>query len=320
MVVPLLIVLGYLAFNNTVGTLYWTFFEFPAQLMSDPPYTNPVINGLRWLISHFAPLLVLGSVGVYVSLKNRRDRLLAVNLVLWLILGLAVIVLQKLSRWEYHYLLLFVPLGILSVKAMDILWERMKTFGPPMNSWGSRITGIVGLVLLFSPVLNSLGKKSVDLARSGFAFNRERRLIYQDSIGADNQGALSEVKFLSEPGSLPGDIYVIGDPNFYLQAGRGQAVAINGFGGVLFWLRDKSMQQRLTQQLDRARPVYVYINDYFGGLIVKMAPEITRFMDENYYAFRRSSRGIWYVLKNNGAHKCGVHPVYSDEHRSAFHG
>ena len=298
--VPLLIVFGYFATKNILALLYWTFFEFPAQLMRDPPYINPVANGLTWLISNFVPLLLLSGVGIYVSMKKRRDRLLTANLVLWLILGLAVILLQKLSRWEYHYLLLFVPFGILSVKALDFLFEQMKARDRSVDFWKTRAAGAIGLLVIFSPVLNTLAKKSSDLARSGFALNRESRLIYQDGIGADNLGALSEVKFLSQPESMPGDIYVVGDPNFYLQAGRGQAVAMNGFGGVLFWLRDQSMRRRLTQQLEQARPVYVYINDYFGGLIVKTAPEITGFMSENYDVLRRSDRGIWYILKGAG--------------------
>ena len=179
MAVPLLIVVGYFASNNTVGLLYWTTFEYPAQLMRDPPYTNPVINGLSWFISQCAPLIALGCIGAYVSLSNRRDRLLTVNLVLWLILGLGVILLQRFSRWDYHYLLLLVPLGIFSVKALDIFWEKLKALGLPVNSWSGHMAGILGLVLLFSPVLNSLAKRGLALARSGFALTREQRLQYQ---------------------------------------------------------------------------------------------------------------------------------------------
>lgn len=315
MTVPLLIVLGYFASNNTVGLLYWTFFEYPAQLMRDPPYSNPVINGLRWLISQFAPLMALGSIGAYISLTNRRDRLLTVNLVLWLFLGLGVILLQTFSRWEYHYLLLFVPLGILSVKALDILWEQMKALGPPVNSWSGRMVAILGLVLLFSPVLNSLAKKSLDLARNGFALTREQRLQYQRSSSNAYVEALAEVRFLSEPESLPGDIYILGDPIYYLLSGRNQAIALNGWGPEL-WLPSQSM--RLTDQLSQACPPYIF--NAMGNLISERSPGTARFIDENYHALRRSNRGVWYALKDNREHNCGVHRVYSDEQKSAFKG
>jgi hypothetical protein len=311
MAVPLLIVLGYFASNNTVALLYWTFFEYPAQLMRDPPYINPVINGLRWLISQFAPLMALAMIGAYISLTNPRDRLLTVNLVLWSILGLGVILLQKFSRWEYHYLLLSVPLGILSVKALDILWEQMKALGSPVNSWRGRMAGILGLVLLFSPVLNSLAKKSLDLARNGFALTREQRLQYQRSSSGAYLEALSEVRFLLEPGSLPGDIYIIGDPLYYLLSGRNQAIALNGWGPEL-WLPSQSM--RLTAQLSQACPPYIF--NAMGNLISERSPGTARFIDENYHALRRSNRGVWYVLKGNGEHECGVNRVYRGEQKS----
>ena len=311
MALPLLIVFGYFASNNTVALLYWTFFEYPAQLMRDPPYTNPVINGLSWLISQFAPLMALGFIGAYISLANRRDRLLTVNLVLWSVLALGVILLQRFSRWEYQYLLLFVPLGILSVKALDILWEQMKAFGPPVNSWSGRMAGILGLVLLFSPVLNSLAKKSLHLARNGFALTREQRLQYQRSSSSAYLEALAEVRFLSEPGSLPGDIYVFGDPIYYLLSGRNQAIALNGWGPEL-WLPSQSM--RLTEQLSQTCPPYIF--NAMGNLVSERSPGTARFIDENYHALRRSNQGIWYVLKGNGEHECGVNRADRGEQKS----
>ena len=313
MALPLLIVLGYFAANNTVGLLYWTFFEYPAQLMRDPPYINPVINGLRWLINQFAPVMLLGFIGVCVSVTKRRGRLLTVNLLLWLLLGLGVILLQRFSRWEYHYLLLFVPLGILGVKALDVLCEQMKAFGPPVNSWGSRMAGIVCLILLFSPVLNSLGKKSLDLARHGFAVTREQRLQYQRSASRAYLEALAEVGFLAEPGSLRGDIYVIGDPIYYLLSGRNQAIALNGWGPELFL---PSQSTRLTEQLSKACPPYIF--NAMGNLISERSPGTTQFIEENYHALRRSNRGVWYVVKGKGENPCGINRVHSDQQKSAL--
>jgi hypothetical protein len=315
MAIPLLAVLGYFAANNTLALLYWTFFEYPAQLMRNPPYTNPVINGLTWLVSHFAPVMALGFIGAYISLTNPKDRLLTVNLVLWLVLGLGVILLQRFSRWEYHYLLLFVPLGVLSVKALDILWEQMKALGPPINSWRGRTAGFLALVLLFSPVLNSLAVKSLDLARHGFGLTKEKRLQYQRSSSSAYLAALAEVGFLLEPESLPGDIYVIGDPIYYLLSGRNQAIALNGWGPEL-WLPSQSM--RLTGQLSQACPPYIF--NAMGNLIPERSPGTARFIDENYRPFRTSNQGVWYMVKSNGEHPCGVNRVYREKQKFAFEG
>jgi hypothetical protein len=315
MAVPLLVVLAYFASNHTVGLLYWTFFEYPAQLMRDPPYSNSVIHGLRWLISQFAPLMALALIGAYLSLAHGWDRALTVNLVLWWVLGVGVILLQRFSRWEYHYLLLFVPLGILSVKALDILWEQMKVLGPAVNSWRGRMAGGLGLVLLFSPVLNSLAKKSLDLSRNGFALTKEQRLQYQLSSSSAYVDVRAEVSFLSEQGSLSGDIYVFGDPTYYLLSGRSQAIALNGWGPEL-WLPSQSM--RLTEQLTQACPPYIF--NGMGNLIAERSPGTARFIDENYEAFRRSHRGVWYVLKAKRAQNCEINRVYINQRKSAFEG
>jgi hypothetical protein len=302
--VPLLVTLAYFAANNTMGLLYWTWFEYPAQLMNEPPYTNSVVNGLRWLISQFASLLALAFFGSYVSLTSGRDRLLTVNLIVWPVLGVGVILVQRFSRWEYHYLLLVVPLGILSVKALDILWEQLKTLGPPVNSWSGRLAGGLGLVLLFSPVLVLLAKKGLDLTRHGFALTKEHRRQYQLNSSVAYAGVRGEVSFLSEPGCLPGDIYVFGDPTYYLLSGRGQAIALNGWGPEL-WLPSQS--SRLNEQLAEACPSYIF--NGMGNLVAERSPETARFIDENYQAVRKSNRGVWYARKEKQERKCGTNHI-----------
>src|SRR4030095_15248430 len=183
-------------------------------------------------------------------------------------------------------------------------WEQMKALGPAVNSWRGCMAGSLGLVLLFSPILNSLAKKSLDLARSDFAFTAERRLQYQLSSSNTYVDVRTEVSFLSEPGSLPGDIYVFGDPTYYLLSGRGQAIALNGWGPEL-WLPTQS--KRLTEQLTQACPSYIF--NGMGNLISERSPETAHFIDENYQSVRASSRGVWYALKEKREQKCGVNRV-----------
>jgi len=316
MALPLFIIGAYFVSNSTAGLLYWTFFTYPAQLMRQPPYINPVVNGLRWLISQFAPLLALASIGAYASFTDRRNSPLTINLVLWLILGLAIILSQKFSRWEYHYLLFFVPLGILSVKALDFLWEQMKRLGFLTSSWRGGMVGIVTLILLFSHVLDSLAEKGAALARNGFALTREQLLQYQRNSSSAYLDALAEVSFLSAPGTLAGDIYVFGDPIYYLLSGRNQAIALNGWGPEL-WLPSQSA--RLTAQLSQACPPYIF--NAMGNLIAERSPETVRFIEANYRILRMSNRGVWYVvIKDNGATRCDISRVHSGETRSAING
>ena len=57
--------------------------------------------------------------------------------------GFAVILLQRLSWWEYQYLLLSVPVGILATKGIEILWVSLEA-RPPFRAPGKvRFAGAV---------------------------------------------------------------------------------------------------------------------------------------------------------------------------------
>ena len=80
---------------------------------------------MKWLLQNFYSLILMTAVAVYVSLYKSKN-ILTLLLVIWCIFALSVILLQGTALWEYHYLLLFVPIGILATKGLDILWDSLK--------------------------------------------------------------------------------------------------------------------------------------------------------------------------------------------------
>ena len=59
------------------------------------------------------------------------------SLVLWSVLGFGVI-LQQLSWWPYHYMLLVVPLGLLATRGVDS-WPHVQDILRPTGTWQSRV-------------------------------------------------------------------------------------------------------------------------------------------------------------------------------------
>lgn len=301
---PLLVVFSYFAWHGTLSILSYTFFEYPSRAIRELPSADigRLLSGLRWFINWSAPLMALGFIGAFASLRSRRE-LVTVNLILWFVLGLGVIVVQRLSWWEYHYMLLFVPLGILAAKGLDVLWRSIKGERIGFSAWTIRLAGGLSLSLLFSPILVSLALKGLSLARHRFTFNREQRLNYQSKISTPYQKGLQEVAFLSEPGSLPGNIYVCGNPVLYILSGRSQAIASNGWMLELFL---PEQWTRMTEELKVFKPPYLFISAEYPEIIESRSPQTARFIEENYQLLRKSDAGAWYILREK--YQSGIQP------------
>lgn len=298
MALPLIILFCYFAAAGTLGLLSYTFFEYPARAISELPRPGwgRLLGGLRWFVGWSAPLLALAFIGASMS---RRRSLVTLNLVLWFFVGMGVIFMQRLSWWEYHYLLLVVPLGLLAAKGLDVLWERMRGLAIDAPLRRIRVAAVFVLALLFLPLIVTLASKSLVLARHGFALDRERRLQYQSVVGqdysvSDYKTALEEVAFLSEPSSLPGKIHVCGNPVYYYLSGREPSIASNGWMLELFLPEQWS---EMTAQLAKARPPYLFISAEYPDIIRSRSPLTTNFIEKHYRELRRSSAGVWYVLR-----------------------
>ena len=110
---------------------------------------------------------------------------------------------------------------------------------------------LLALACLAAPTLGLLARKTVALTEHRFAPDPDARRRYQRQVSRDYATTLDEVAFLGEPGSLPGRIYVFGDPLYHLLSGRGQAIPLNGW--FMEVLHDAQWAQ-VTAQLVAARP------------------------------------------------------------------
>ncbi len=298
--IPLAIVLAYFAWFGTLDLLHYTYFEYPARAMAELPgrRIGSLFKSLLWFLGSFAPLLALAFVWAYTNLGRPRELLATnpvfVSLVLWVVGGLFVIIIQRLSWWDYHYMLLFVPIGILATKGLDTLWAEIKEARPSLSSGKGLVAASICLALLFSPFIASLALKSLYLAYYGFAYGRERRLLYQSEISGTYKTALSDLEFLSKPDSLPGAIFVGGNPVYYYLSGRDQAVASNGWMLELF-LPEQWAQ--LNEQLAGAMPSYIFVAPQYVDLIPARSPNTARFIDEHYRVLSTSGEGVWYALR-----------------------
>jgi hypothetical protein len=297
--VPLLLMFGHFAYAGVLNLVIWTFFQYPTIAAKEWPLFSRIdvlINGVSWFIANFAPLMALSAIGAYATWRSY----ITVNLTLWVSLALLVIVLQPLSWWQYHFMLLFVPLGILAAHGVDALWPRLNRLASPAMRWQSPFIALISLVLLFSPTLSGLAIKTMLLARNGF-LTKEDRLRYQSDFNNDYRVALKETAFLREPGSQPGKVFVLGDVLYYYLSGRDPAIPFLNAAGY----SPPELWEQIVKSLYQTRPAYIFLPRNKLTAVRKYTPraarsiaDAARFIDENYDIARASDTGTWYVIKH----------------------
>ncbi|MHC5738718.1 hypothetical protein [Nostoc sp.] len=283
---PLLAVFSYFAEVNSLSIVYKTFFIYPGQVVANGKFNlSKLLFGTAWFLKNFVTLVLIATVAVNVSLRKGKN-LLTLLLVAWFVLGLGIIFLQTRSLWSYHYLLLFVPIGILATKGLDILWQPLKQLNSP-------VIKILVSFLFLLPLLLNFQFKSVALIKNNLALSEDTRFKYQTVFRKDYTLLRSEVDFLSQPGSLPGEIFVAGDPSIYYLSGRTQATSLNAWSLELF-LSEQWLQ--LLQELNLSKPPYIFISDNYQTLIKKEFPKIIELIDKRYHLLSKSNDGNWYIL------------------------
>ncbi len=278
--------------------MYQTFFLYPPKIIANSQFEpRRFFSGTKWFLSGFYPLILAAIVAVDVSLRKSKN-ILTLLLVIWCIFGWGVILLQRSALWEYHYLLLFVPVGILATKGLDVLWQSLKKLS-------SLFTTIL-LIFLFSlPLSYPLTKKSYFLVSNNFALSEDTRLKYQTVFREEYSSLRLEADFISQPGSLPGNIYVAGDPSIYYFSGRLQSTSMRGWA-LEYFLPEQWV--KLLEQLESSKPPYIFIDyvhqappyifiDYVHQAIIKEKfPKMLEFLEQRYSILRQNNNGIWYIF------------------------
>jgi hypothetical protein len=296
--IPLLAMKAHLAYQGALQIALWTFFIYPVNAVNEWPLnTNlgTLTDGVMWFLRHFAPLLALSFFAVHSSVAGWKNHITQ-SLILWVLLGSLVILVQRLSWFQYHFMLLFVPLGILGARGMDILWARLQQTRSPIPTWQRRVILPLAFFFLFEPIWTAAVIRSITVTRHGF-LTRSDRGAYQANISKQYAEALKEVVFLREPESSPGDIYVFADSLYYYLSGRYPAVPI-----LTRRLAPPELWARILERLHQTRPVYIFVHrtslEEYRQFTPRAVPYIDAavgFIDRNYSILSESNVGIWYI-------------------------
>ena len=142
LIIPVALIIFYFVLNGALGDLYYTTFVYPLDaartITKMEDRSGVLIDGLVWFFKSYFPVIVLTLLFPVINLKvlikyrkdknsffARRENFLFSGLFIWILAGFAVILIQRLSWWEYHYSLLMIPTGILAVKCLERFVEEI---------------------------------------------------------------------------------------------------------------------------------------------------------------------------------------------------
>jgi len=282
---------GYFVRHGCLDLAYRTLFVIPPKVLAIAPRKSflDFARNAGWFVLAFAPAIALALPGLRTPLRKPRD-LVLVHLLAWLLLGAVIILLQKTSWWGYHYLLLTVPIGVFAARGIEDLQDRWSAGLPKAKA---ALGGAAFLALCSFGLVTLIGKV-VDLGVCGFALTRKSAGEFRARVYPVYREAAEETAFLSASRSLPGGIFVAGNPVFYHVSGREQALVLNGWA-LEYFLPEQWVE--LRGEIGSGKAAYLYLVAEVWNSLPGFQPELRRTIEERYALLRGNDAGCWFVRR-----------------------
>jgi hypothetical protein len=254
--VPVALTGLYLAANGQLGTARWTWFD-----------VGPATTGTA----------------------GRPFSRLQLGLLVWIGLGIPVFLIQH--WWIYHYAMFLTPVGILAAYGIDAVADAW-----PPRTTALRVGVVVGAVVLFLPAVARFGGNARALARHNFAISAEDRAALRYDLEPDYIPAAAWSVYLAEPANRTGGTYVLGNPLDLYEAGRTQAVAVQGWSPEQY---PSSVWDRLRGEIEDAKPKHLVVDAFSDRIMRSKSPETRALIAAWYSPVGKAGPDRWYRLKQH---------------------
>jgi hypothetical protein len=295
----------YLASQDALGVAWWTFTVHPGEAASQVPIEpRRLLDSFIWFLRTFSAPLALAFIGAWDRVRRGWD-LLTAALIAWIGVGLPLIWFQVIGWWQYHYLLLLVPLGLLAMQGVATL---IAIITPSEASRYRRAAAAAALLVLMAVSLPRIEpglRAIVDVVRARpLPFDSVSARTYQSEIDQAYAESQATTSFLRSPQSHPGPIYVFGSPIIYVHAGRSPAIS-----PLATWFHPtREAWHRMMREMTAAMPAYILVAE--GALesvtvdnpsLVGDMRALRAWLDQQYETLRSDVGGTWYLRRDLAA-------------------
>ncbi len=280
----------YVLSNDILSLVQNTYFEIPftiIQEVNQKDFSVFLKATLKAMVI-FGPLGLMAFAGLLHL--NKKNKELIGSMILWCLTGMWVVYMQKFSYWDYQFLLFLVPLGTLATIGLDFFLDRYN-----QGRW--RYFFFVAVLTMAAAYGWFAGKKIPPLVKYKMAIGNENQIEFHNYHNPAYSRIQQEVAFLKSPESIPGPIYVGGNPLYYHLSGRFQGAAIIGWS---FELLTTELWSELADQLDEGNVPYIFLEiGYTDPRFLEERPALSDLLRNKYRLMRSSEEGNWYTLKAN---------------------
>lgn len=301
---PIVLVIFYFANNDSLSILWYSTFVYPygaAFSVTEGDRSQVFKDGIVWFFKFYFPIIALTIIFLLLKIKSlftgwlkekrfdlNPQSFLFLGLIIWTFSGFAVILIQPFSWWEYHYSLLMLPLGILAVKGLEELFEKLKN----KSSFIWKTSTVVIIMLLFIPTARRLAHKTTQYSQVTTVKIGQKELRITGSNIENYNLITAETKFLTAENQRS-RIFVISDPLYYYLSNSTPAISSNGWMPNLFtdveW-------RKLNYEMQAQKPEYVFVEKSLIQLIQGKNPEFLNTLYNNYTIYSTSDKGLFFKL------------------------
>jgi hypothetical protein len=297
--VPIACIAGYSVLHATEATTFRTTFVISIEILYTPAMHAPAArladSAMRFLL-YFRGIILLGIIGLFtVDRTSAPAKAWRAICVTWVACDLVVIAIQISSWWQYHFLLLIPPVGILATFGLGFLIRNgMRSYPAAFASLA--IGGIVSYVAVPLPQ-GAIGTILRVAAERPFESERalERYRLATNSEYADAFADSSHLRNRA-PGTT---VYVFGDPLIYVDSNTAQAIAMNSWAIQLF---TPALWKQTVAELSRTKPDFVFVFDRFADhLRTNDGGAAMNLLSRDYAPTQHTRDGEWFVRRVNEA-------------------
>lgn len=309
LLIPIAAVVFYFYRNDALGDLWYTTFVYPYNAVTAVTRmenrSQVLKDGLVWFFKSYFPVIALTLIFLLLNIKSlfinrrhkeklalRRENFLFSGLLIWAFSGFAVILIQRLSWWEYHYSLLMAPLGILAVKGIESLFQEIKISAKIRRKTSAYILLALVVTFFFVPTGRRLAHRIRQANRVELIEIGNRRFGVTGDASDDYKSISADTRFLT--GENPkAAIFIVSNPLYYYLSDSSPVFASNGAMPDMFtdfeW-------ERLDREMSEKPPDYIFVETRFIKLIGEAYPSLINTVNKKYSRYANGSKGSFYKL------------------------
>lgn len=302
--IPIAVVGGYAVVHSTEAVTLRTTFILPIQVLFSAEMHAPVArltdSSLRFLL-YFRGLILLGLIGLFSADRMcARAKTWRLVCIAWIVSDMIVIAIQVSSWWQYHFLLLVPPVGILATLGLASIIRN----GLASYRRACVFLAVAGIVAYAAVPLPQGAIGTIMLVRQERPFESAGALErYRISANSEYADALED-SALARHRDAGANVYVFGDPLIYLDSDAAQPIAMNSWAIQLF---TPALWRQTVSELCKVRPEYVFVFVRFVGRLQSGDNGVVMsLLSRNYVRVERTRHGEWFKLasSSNDAHVC----------------